>query len=79
MEKKAEMSAKEFSEVLREFSDWMEDFDFLFDSPEDGFVKRDYDGKTYTVRVSGLNYTDAQNIIEMGLEYGMNATIMEEL
>ena len=73
-----EKKAKEFSEVLKDFSDWMEDFDVLFSGADEAVTEHD-DDKTYTVRISGLTYCEAQNIIDWGLEYAKNATIMEEM
>ena len=69
---------KDLNKILKNFSDWLEDFDIAFESSEELIAEHD-DERTYTVRISGLNYTDAQDVIEMGLEYGKNATIVEEI
>ena len=65
--------AKRLEDVLNDFSEWMSSHeDILFD------FSRDDDGSTYEVTITGLNYLDAQNAMEFGLECGKSATIREE-
>lgn len=65
---------KRLEDVLNDFSKWMSNHeDILFDWETDGD-----DGETYEVTITGLNYIDAQNALELGLECGKSATIKIE-
>lgn len=67
------MYTKRLEEVLNDFSRWMSDHeDILFD------FEKDDDGMTYEVTIKGLNYVDAQNAVELGLECGKSTTIKIE-
>lgn len=67
------MNTKRLEDVLNDFSRWMSDHeDILFD------FEKDDDGMTYEVTIKGLNYVDAQNAVELGLECGKSTTIKIE-
>ena len=67
------MNTKRLEDVLNDFSEWMSNHeDILFDFEEDD------DGMTYEVTIKGLNYVDAQNVVELGLECGKSTTIKIE-
>lgn len=67
------MNAKRLEDVLNDFSKWMDCHeDILFD------FEKDDDGMTYEVTIKGLNYRDAQNAMDFGLEYGKSAAIRIE-
>lgn len=67
------MNTKRLEDVLNDFSKWMDNHeDILFD------FERDDDGMTYEVTIKGLNYRDAQNAMDFGLEYGKSAAIRIE-
>ena len=67
------MNTKRLEDVLNDFSEWMSNHeDILFDFGEDD------DGMTYEVTIKGLNYVDAQNVVELGLECGKSTTIKIE-
>lgn len=65
------MYTKRLEDVLNDFSEWMSNHeDILFDFEDDGM--------TYEVTITGLNYVDAQNAVELGLECGKSTTIRTE-
>lgn len=67
------MNTKRLEDVLNDFSKWMDNHeDILFD------FEKDDDGMTYEVTIKGLNYRDAQNAMDFGLEYGKSAAIRIE-
>ena len=67
------MNTKRLEDVLNDFSRWMSDHeDILFD------FERDDDGMTYEVTIKGLNYVDAQNVVEFGLECGKSTAVKIE-
>ena len=67
------MNTKRLEDVLNDFSEWMSNHeDILFDFEDDD------DGMTYEVTIKGLNYVDAQNVVELGLECGKSTTIKIE-
>lgn len=71
----------DINDVLKDFTKWAEknNLDDFFDSPEEGVV---FDGnddcKTYEVTIKGLDYIDAQNVVEMGIECGTNVIFKVE-
>ena len=67
------MNTKRLEDVLNDFSRWMSDHeDILFD------FEKDDDGMTYEVTIKGLNYVDAQNVVEFGLECGKSTAVKIE-
>ena len=67
------MNTKKLEDVLNDFSRWMSDHeDILFD------FEKDDDGMTYEVTIQGLNYADAQNVVEFGLECGKSTAVKIE-
>lgn len=67
------MNTKRLEDVLNDFSRWMSDHeDILFD------FDKDDDGMTYEVTIKGLNYVDAQNVVEFGLECGKSTAVKIE-
>lgn len=67
------MNTKRLEDVLNDFSRWMSDHeDILFD------FEKDDDGMTYEVTIKGLNYVDAQNVVEFGLEFGKSTAVKIE-
>lgn len=67
------MNTKRLENVLNDFSEWMSDHeDILFD------FEQDDDGMTYEVTIKGLNYVNAQNVVEFGLEYGKSTAVKIE-
>lgn len=67
------MNTKRLEDVLNDFSEWMSNHeDILFD------FERDDDGMTYEVTIKGLNYVDAQNVVEFGLECGKSTEVKTE-
>lgn len=61
----------EFIKTLRDFNDFLE-------NPGECLIEHKCDPKTYTVVITGLGYIDAQNIVEMGLEYGQTVNFSVE-
>ncbi len=70
MEKKMN-TIDEFFKALDNFNDFLE-------HPESVIVDHNHDTESYTVVITGLNYVDAQNIVEMGLEYGKTVNFSVE-
>lgn len=67
------MNTKRLEDVLNDFSRWMSDHeDILFD------FEKDDDGMTYEVTVKGLNYVNAQKVVEFGLECGKSVAVKIE-
>lgn len=67
------MNTKRLEDVLNDFSEWMSNHeDILFD------FEKDDDGMTYEVTIKGLNYADAQNVVEFGLECGKSTAVRIE-
>lgn len=67
------MNTKRLEDVMNDFSKWMSDHeDILFD------FEKDDDGMTYEVTIKGLNYVDAQNVVEFGLECGKSTAVKIE-
>lgn len=67
------MNTKRLEDVLNDFSEWMSNHgDILFD------FEKDDDGMTYEVTIKGLNYVDAQNAVEFGLECGKSTAVKIE-
>lgn len=55
-----------FEKALKDFGDFMDSYaEIITFDP-----RYDEDDKTYKVVITGLDYVDAQNIVEMGMEYG---------
>lgn len=65
---------EKFEKALKDFESFMDSYETVitFDP------RYDNDENTYKVVITGLNYVDAQNIVEMGLEYGKTVNFSVE-
>lgn len=68
---KPKKAMDDFIEALENFNDFLE-------NPAEILIDHREDTETYTVTITGLNYVDAHNVVEMGLEYGKSVNIEQE-
>lgn len=63
-----------FEKALKDFGDFMDSYaEIITFDP-----RYDDDGMTYEVTIKGLNYVDAQNVVEFGLECGKSTAVKIE-
>lgn len=74
------MNTKRLENVLNDFSEWMKanTLDDFFDGDFEGVTHEESGDNTYEVTIKGLDYADAQNVMDFGFEYGKSVAVRIE-